>query len=324
MYNMNNSYVLRVVYNKTQPNARGKICQMDTKKYEVFVKIVEHASLTKAAEELGLTQSGVSHMLSAMEEELGFALLKRSRTGAKLTAEGRALLPYIREIAAQERQLREEAERLRGVTAGEVRIGTFTSVATHWLPGMMKEFQSHYPAVEFRLFNGDYHDVDGWLSDGSVDLGFITLPAAGDWEYIPLLEDPLLAVLPVGHPLAAQALCKTEEVAREPFISLLESSDHDARRALDAVGLKPNVKFTTKDDYAIVAMVEQGLGVSIMPRLLLRGLNRSVVTRPLSPAVSRTLALAIPAGKKAGPAARAFAEFAAAWVKSEELGVAGP
>ncbi len=288
---------------------------MDTKRYEVFVKIVEMSSLTKAAEELGLTQSGVSHILSAMEEELGLTLLKRSRTGTRLTAEGEALYPYIKEIVAQEQLLRGERERLRGVTVGVVRLGTFTSVATHWLPGMMKEFQTLYPAVEFRLFNGDYHDVDGWLSDGSIDLGFITLPAAGDWECIPLRDDPLLAVLPKGHPLSEQTVCRTEDVAREPFISLLESSDHDARRALDAVGLRPNVRFATKDDYAIVAMVEQGLGVSIMPELLLRGQNRSVEKRPLSPAVSRTLALAIPAGKKTGPAARAFASFAAEWVK---------
>lgn len=288
---------------------------MDTKRYEVFVKIVENASLTKAAEELGLTQSGVSHILSALEEELGFTLMKRSRNGAKLTTEGNALLPYIKEIVEQERLMRLEADQLRGVTAGVVRIGTFTSVATHWLPGMLKEFQNLYPAVEFRLFNGDYHDVNLWLDDGSVDVGFITLPAAGDWECIPLREDALLAVLPKGHPLAKQEVCRTEEVAREPFISLLESSDHDARMALDAVGLKPNVRFTTKDDYAIVAMVEQGLGVSIMPELLLRGMNRSIECRPLNPSVSRSLALAIPAREKVGPAARTFARFAVDWVK---------
>lgn len=288
---------------------------MDTKRYEVFVKIVEMASLTKAAEDLGMTQSGVSHILSAMEEELGFSLLKRSRTGARLTAEGEKLYPHMVEIVRQEGLLRTTADQLRGITAGMVRIGTFTSVATHWLPGMMKEFQALYPSVEFRLYNGDYHDVDLWLHDGSVDVGFITLPAGGEWECIPLGDDPLLAVLPKGHPLSKQTLCKTEDVAREPFISLLESSDHDARRALDAVGLKPNVRFTTKDDYAIIAMVEQGLGVSIMPELLLRGQNRNVEQRPLDPAVSRTLALALPGGEKAGPAARAFAVFAEEWVK---------
>ena len=289
---------------------------MDTKKYEVFAKTVELGSLTRAAEELGLTQSGVSHILAAMEEELGFTLLKSSRAGVRLTAEGEQLLPCIREIVRQEGLLRERAASLRGGVSGTVRIGTFTSVATHWLPGMMQSFQTAYPGVEFRLFNGDYHDVDGWLRDGSVDLGFVALPLSDkDWECIVLREDPLLAVLPKGHPLAGGEVCRVEELAREPFISLLESSDHDARRALEQYGAKPNVKYSTKDDYAVMAMVGQGMGVSVMPSLLLRGHRENLVCLPLAPASSRTLALALPAGEKTGPAARRFAEFAAEWVR---------
>ena len=121
--------------------------------------------------------------------------------------------------------------------------------------------------MEFKLFNGDYHDVDRWLTDGSVDIGFITLPTALRCECIPLREDRLLAILPENHPLAKKDVCPVKEVAALPFISLLESSDDDARRALDAAGVKPNVRFTTKDDYAILAMVSQGLGVSIVPEL---------------------------------------------------------
>ena len=291
---------------------------MDTKKYEVFEKTVELSSLTRAAEELGLTQSGVSHILSALEEEFGLPLMKRSRTGARLTAEGEQLLPYIREIVRQDKLLYEKAALLRGGVEGTVRIGTFTSVATHWLPAMMKEFQSEYPRVQFRLFNGDYHDVDQWLRDGSVDLGFIALPAASEeWETLPLRDDELLAVLPVGHPLSSLERCRVEDVARQPFISLLESSDHDARRALERSGVKPNVKYNTKDDYAIMAMVRQGMGVSIMPSLLLRGQDGDLVCRPLEPASYRTLALALPGGEKTGPAARRFAEFASEWVRRD-------
>ncbi len=290
---------------------------MDTKKYEVFAKTVELSSLTRAAEELGLTQPGVSHIVAALEAEWGLPLLKRSRTGARLTPEGERVMPYIREIVRQEALLRQETEEVRGLASGEVRVGTFTSVATHWLPAMMQEFQRQYPRVEFRLFNGDYHDVDRWLTDGSVDLGFIALPSELRCECIPLREDPLLAVLPRGHPLAAGPVCAVADVAREPFISLLESSDHDARRALEKAGVKPNVKFTTKDDYAIIAMVSQGLGVSIMPELLLRGHGEGVEIRPIDPPASRTLALAVPAGNRTGPAARRFAEFAAAWVREK-------
>ena len=238
---------------------------MDTKKYEVFEKTVELSSLTKAAEELGLTQSGVSHIIAALEEEFGFPLLTRSRTGARLTPEGEKIMPFLRDILRSQEQLDQTAAELRGLSAGTVRIATFTSVAVHWLPGMMQEFQTLYPHVEFKLFNGDYHDVDRWLTDGSVDIGFITLPTALRCECIPLREDRLLAILPENHPLAKKDVCPVKEVAALPFISLLESSDDDARRALDAAGVKPNVRFTTKDDYAILAMVSQGLGVSIVP-----------------------------------------------------------
>ena len=104
---------------------------MDTKKYAVVEKVVERASLTKAAEELGLTQSGVSHIVAAVEAELGLPLLKRTRTGARLTPEGERLMPHIRAIVAEERLLHQTAEELHTLAAGKVRVGTFTSVATH-------------------------------------------------------------------------------------------------------------------------------------------------------------------------------------------------
>lgn len=291
---------------------------MDTKKYEVLERIVEFSSLTRAAEELGMTQSGVSHILSALEQELGFPLLRRSRVGARLTGEGERLMPYVRSILRSEEQLLQAAAEMRGLSAGTVRIGTFTSVAVHWLPGMLREFQILYPRVEFKLFNGDYHDVDRWLTDGSADVGFITLPTELRCETIALREDPLLAVLPRDHPLAKLPVCPVAAVAAEPFISLLSTSDDDARRALLAAGVRPNVRFTTKDDYAIIAMVAKGLGVSIMPQLLLSGRSEGVAVRPLDPPGRRTLALAIPAGERAGPATRKFAQFAAEWVAKNQ------
>ena len=88
---------------------------MDTKKYEVFEKTVELSSLTKAAEELGLTQSGVSHIIAALEEEFGFPLLTRSRTGARLTPEGEKIMPFLRDILRSQEQLDQTAAELRGL-----------------------------------------------------------------------------------------------------------------------------------------------------------------------------------------------------------------
>ena len=164
------------------------------------------------------------------------------------------------------------------------------------------------------MFNGDYFDVEQWLRDGTVDLAFVTLPAPDNTRAIPLAEDELLAILPKGHPLAAQPRIDAARLGREPFISLPKSSDHDIHRALDKAGITPNIRFTTKDDYAVIAMVEQGLGVSVVPELLVRGRGQNVELRPLEPRATRTIALALPQGA-ASPAVEAFAEAAVAWLK---------
>lgn len=282
---------------------------MNIQKYQAFMAVVEQGSLTRAAEELGCTQSAVSHCISSLEEELGFALLKRGRAGARLTNEGERLAPAVRNLLNSAEQLKQTASAIRGLDSGTVRIGAFTSVAVHWLPPVLKEFQRDYPKVDLRLLNGDYHDVEQWLQDGSIDVGFVGMPCGVDCECIALMEDRLLAILPKGSRFEHYPKFPLVECETEPFISLLQSSDHDARRALDAAGVRPNVRFYTKDDYAVIAMVEQGLGISIMPELLLKGRNDNVQILPLIPEAKRTIGIAISAGSKAGPATRRFADY---------------
>jgi DNA-binding transcriptional LysR family regulator len=289
---------------------------MNLSKYETLAVVLEQQSLTAAARELGCTQSAVSHCIDSLEKELGFPVLKRGRAGVSLTAEGERLMPAVRALLGAAEQLNQTAASIRGLDAGTVRIGAFTSVAVHWLPGVLKEFQADYPNVEFRLFNGDYHDVEQWLSDGSIDIGFVNVPCAVDCECIPLMADRLLAILPPGSRFASYPKFPLIECEKEPFISLLESSDHDARRALEAAGVKPNVRFYTKDDYAIIAMVEQGLGMSIMPELLLKGRSDRLLILPLVPEATRVIGIAIAAGSKAGPATRRFADYVVRYVNN--------
>ena len=287
---------------------------MSIKQYEVFAKTVELGSLTRAAEALDSTQSRISHVLSAMEEEYGFCLMQRSRSGVTLTEAGAMLLPKMEAILRQHRELEALIADIRNANAGTVRLGTFTSVAVHWLPGMIQAFQSAHPQLELKIFSGDYADVEQWLGDGTVDLAFVSLPAPENTRAIPLVEDELLAILPKGHPLANQPRIDAAKLGREPFISLPKRSDHDIHRALDKAGITPNIRFTTKDDYAVIAMVEQGLGISIVPELLVRGRGQRVELRPLEPHSTRTIALALPQGN-ASPAVEAFAEAAVAWLK---------
>lgn len=284
------------------------------KKYEAFVQTVRLGSLTKAAQSLGSTQSRISHILRDLEEEYGFELLERNRGGVKLTEAGAMIFPKMEAVLQKEQELTQLLEDIRSANAGSVRLGTFTSVAVHWLPGMIRAFQQAHPKAELAMFNGDYHDIEQWLRSGEIDLAFVTLPAPEGVRTIPLFEDPLVAILPKGHRLAQLDEIPIDEFRQEPFISLLQSSAHDFHRALDKAGVKPNVKFTTKDDYAILAMVEQGLGVSIVPELLLQGRRENLVVRPLAPHAKRTIALAIPEGD-ALPVVEEFVRTAVQWVK---------
>ena len=283
-------------------------------KYEALAKVVELGSLTKAAEVLGCTQSAVSHAISNLESEFGFAILKRSRAGVRLTSEGERIMPPVRGMLNYEEQLKQTVSAIRGLDFGAVRIGAFTSVAVHWLPRVIKEFQSDYPNVDIKLLNGDYHDVEQWIIEGSVDLGFVNVPADLGCECVPLMEDRLLAILPRDHKFASYPKFPLVECETEAFITLLETSNHDANKALSAAGIKPNIRFSTKDDYAIIAMVEQGLGISIMPELLLKGRHDDVVIRELVPPSKRTIGLAIPETSKASPATRRFADYIIKWV----------
>ena len=149
---------------------------MSRKKYEAFAKIVEMGGLTRAADALGYTQSSMSHMINALEAELGFPVLMRSRSGVKLTAAGEQLLPHVLELLEKKRQIDALASFIAGDASGTVRVGAFTSVAVNWLPGIIKEFSKTHPSVEIKLLNGDYHDVEKWLENGDVDVLITSYP----------------------------------------------------------------------------------------------------------------------------------------------------
>lgn len=291
---------------------------MSIKKYEAFVKTVQVGSLTKAAELLGSTQSRISHILSDLEAEYGFTLMHRSRGGVKLTEAGELLFPEMEAIVQKNRELELLISDINKADAGTVRLGTFSSVAVHWLPGILQTFQSEHPRVEVRILSGDYHDIDQWINSGDIDIGFITLPAPKEINTIPLAKDPLVVIMPKGHRLADRDAVNIESLRDEPFISLLQSSNHDIHRAMDKAGVRPHIKYSTKDDYAMLAMVQQGLGISIVPELLIEGRREGLEVRPIEPKAFRNIALAMPK-KQQLPAVTAFAETAVKWLKENGI-----
>ena len=288
---------------------------MNLKRYRFFLQTVKSGSLSGAAEALGCSQSAVSQMIASLEKELGVSLLRRSRTGIRLTEEGRLLLPEIEALLEAQKRIEDLCGDFRGGERGAVVVASFSSVAVHWLPGIFKAFGEAHPDVELRLNTGDYHDVSLWLGSGAANVGFATPSCAGGCRFIPLYRDPLLAVLPPDHPLGDAGEFPVEQMEKESFLGLLAASDQDARDYLASFGITPNIRLSTKDDYAILAMIRSGLGISIMQELLLRGETEGLRLLPLKPRAYRTIGLAVTEEGERNPAVRSCAAFTRRWVR---------
>lgn len=256
-----------------------------------FCRIVETGSFSKAAADLGYTQSAVSQMIRSLEKEFSMPLLIRSAGGVSLTPEGKELLPYMQTAVNSQRALLEKTEELKGETAGIIRIGTVSSVSNYWLPKMIKEFQEVYPSTRFFLKQGDYTSIAHWAKTGEVDFGFVNGDAVKDLTIIPLYSDEMLAVFPIGHPLAQKETISLTDLVKEPYIQLDEGSFNEPLNAFSAQNLTPNIKLCVYDDYTVMAMIEEGLGYSIIPEMNLRRHDYNIVKRSLAPKITRSLCL---------------------------------
>lgn len=278
-------------------------------RYCAFIIIIETGSFTKAAEKLGYTQSAISQMVRSLEEELSTKLLLRSRKGIALTPDGEELLPYIKKVYNAYREVTEKCKEMRGLQSGIVRIGTFTSVSCHWLPSLMKNFKKRYPAVNFELHQGEYTSIAEWIKEGSVDFGFVNPAAVSDLVTIPLRQDEMLAILPSDHPLVSREKVSLQELANEPFILLNEGELSEPLEVFKQSKLEPNIQYRVIDDYTIMSMIENGLGISILPRLVLNRTNYNIITKEITPPIVRTIGIAFK-NKKALPiASRYFIDF---------------
>ena len=285
------------------------IMDMNIQKYMAFIKTVEFGSFTKAAEALNYSQSGISRMINDLETEWKISLLERSRTGVKLTSDGLSLLPFAKSVCAEYEKLQMQVDELNGLQSGLIRIGTFSSVATHWLPQIIKEFQKSYPHIDYELLLGDYAEIEGWILEGRVDCGFLRLPTPQDLETIFLEQDKLLVVLPENHPLADCGQFPVSALSNYPFMLLEKGAKADISQVLEQWNIKPNVHFTTWDDYAIMSMVESGLGISILPELILKRNPYRIIAKELEVPAYRKICLAMRDKRSVSLAVRRFIDY---------------
>ncbi len=195
------------------------------------------------------------------------------------------------------------------INRGIIRIGTFSSVAAHWLPNIIRAFRKDYPEIEYELLLGDYSETETWIEKGRADFGFLRLPSEGDFESIFLEDDRLCAVIPKNHRLAKSEVFPIEELCSEPFMLLDKDNNTDISALFEKYSLKPDIKFTTWDDYAIMSMVECGLGISVLPELILRRIPYDICVKPLSVPAYRKIGVAFKSKKALSAAAKEFLKY---------------
>ena len=278
-------------------------------KYRAFVKTAEKGSFTRAAQELHYAQSSVSKMVADLERDWGMQLLERSKSGVRLTSAGEQMMPFLRKVLQEHRALYGQICRMNGVETGVVRIGTFSSVAIHWLPNIFAALQQDCPGIEYEMLLGDYDEVERWIDEGRVDCGFLRLPTREKFDTVLLRQDEYKVVLPAGHPLAAEETVPIEALNGLPFLLLEHGGRTEVTALLERSGVRPDIRFTTWEDFAIMAMVEKGLGIGILPDMILRRIPYRIEIRPLREPFVRSIGLAMKNWECLAPAVRKFIDY---------------
>ena len=269
---------------------------MDTKKVQALLAAIDLGSLTAAASELGYTQSGLTHMMNSLENELGLNLLLRSNSGVRLSPAGQELLPELRSLADAAGALDLAAEQLRQRNCSTLRLGAYSSIARHWVPQIMAEYRKVCPDTQVSLIMDGLVELYSAVRDDRLDCIMTSYDEslAQGFGWIPLWEDELVAVLPESFPLEGDVL-PVERFDESQFLMPSQGADTYIRPIFAASPRKigPHIITTNLDDESIVSMVEHGLGVSLLSRLVVKGMNYQVKIVPISPKYFRSLGIIV-------------------------------
>ena len=192
---------------------------------------------------------------------------------------------------------------------GLIRIGVFSSIACHYLPGVMKEFRKLYPGIDFELHTGDYSKIEQWIAEGLVDFGFLIRPVRTDYDTIDIMTDEMLAVLPEKHPMTEKTEIPLKAFEDESVILLQEGGNQEIEEHFRKNKIAPHISYYSGDDYAVMSMVENELGIGILSELVMKRCDYHIVTRSLKPELHREIVIAVKNEKNASVAVKKFLQF---------------
>lgn len=282
---------------------------MENSRCKAFIECANCGSIKAAADLMGYTPSAISQLITAFEKELGLKLFVRTQKGVELTHEGYELVPVVRSYLAQEQEIYQYASELRGVTRGEVTIASYPSVATAWLPEIVRRFKADYPGIQFNFMEGIRENIYQLLDRNEADMGFLTWADPMPYDWIPLKEEEVLAAIPEDHPFASAEKFPVKECLNSDFILGSWGHEREIMNIFNKNKIHPEIKYTTYDTPATLALVRMGLGISLVNELSARFWSEDLVKLPLDPPAFVTFGVAVNSRNHMTNAARKFLEY---------------
>ena len=261
-------------------------------------------SISRAAERMGYSQPGLTGMLNRLEDEIGFPLLERGCGGVVLTARGRELMPAVDRVLEAYSDFENTVQTVRHNGEDVLRIASYTSISRNWLPVVLRRFSELHPQAKLVVRDGSGGEVEKWVADGTVDIGLASSNFAGGLEFIHLFDDPYYAVLPSSVEVGDTYDIRNFE--GRDFLVPSYGMDLDILRTLQRHGVTPAFSLIAMEDQSVIKMVEQGLGVSILSELVLKGCTSNLSLCPLEPASCRELGIVVKSSRQSNQLLREF------------------
>lgn len=290
---------------------------MNVSKYKALLYAVDLGSFSAAAQKLGYTQSGLTHMMNALEDEIGFSVLQRGHYGVKLTPAGERIIPKIRELVTCEDSLQNEIELVKCYGDNVIRIGAFSSIALEILPTVVERFSREFPDVTVNIQTGTVTELYGGLDEGRYDICLGSKNPKYDFKWTPLFADRFYAILPKDYPTKGGEF-PISNFNGTKFLMPGLGFDDDIGSVFSENDVHPFVTQTYVDDPAIISMVEHNLGVSMLSKLILECRRSEVQAVPIVPEIARYISIAVKHDKVLTPPMKRLLAITREYVKESQ------
>ena len=287
-------------------------------KYETFMEVAKTKSMSRSAVNTHQTVPGVSYTIAKLEEEWGIPLFVRNRGKISLSEAGEALLPYISDVLEAQQRLENEVLSFKGIEKGTVKVGGLRRVTKQWLPSMIQYMEAEYPNIQIEIVLNLYEEVQTDLQNGVIDIAFAGEPTTKLLDFYHVIDDPYMVVMPKSDPLRGRMELTLEEIRHEKLIMPDWVHDKGLQTLMEKSRIDNQTAYRIKDTGTILSMVEQGIGVSILPYFIISGERADVAAVRLLDWPAKRFGIVTASEARLSPSAKKFMNCAKEWLKTNQ------